>query len=83
MNVEEDRAIAAKRRKARKYTREPERVMLLEIKMTMRSEHAEREISFSDDVWSCTCDFYTTRRTCSHVMAVQEMLFENLGIRQP
>ncbi|MBO2457376.1 hypothetical protein [Actinomadura violacea] len=84
MNVdEEDRAIAAKRAKARRYAAEPERMTLREFRVTMRSEHAERDISFSDGNWSCTCDFYAARNTCSHVMALQDMLFDNLGLRRP
>ncbi|TYK44589.1 SWIM zinc finger family protein [Actinomadura decatromicini] len=83
MNVEEDSAIVAKRKKAHRYTKEPGRVTLREFRVTMQSEHAQREVSFSNEIWSCTCDFYAMRKTCSHVMAVQEMLFDNLGIRRP
>lgn len=77
-----DKDIAAKREKARRYAREPGRTMLRSLEVTMQSEHAERKISLSGGIWTCTCDFYMVKKTCSHVMAVQEMLFDDLGIRQ-
>jgi len=69
-----DLALQKKREKAQKYATEPERFQLLEIKLRMKSTHDIRQVELISGKWSCTCEFFRERNTCSHIMAVQEIL---------
>ncbi|PIY19311.1 hypothetical protein CO110_09425 [Candidatus Desantisbacteria bacterium CG_4_9_14_3_um_filter_40_11] len=60
--------------KAKEYATQPERFELLEIKLRMKSTHDIRQVSYANGKWSCTCEFYEKRNTCSHIMAAQEIL---------
>jgi hypothetical protein len=67
-------AVQEKSQKARRYAREPDRFMLSEFQVTMKSDHGLRSIAYDRGTWSCTCDFFGTNRTCSHVMALDEIV---------
>ncbi len=63
-----------KTEKAKNYAQQPERFELQEIKLKMESLHGVRDISLKDGEWHCTCDFFLKANTCSHIMAVQEII---------
>jgi nucleoside-triphosphatase len=63
-----------KRRKAIRYAAEPDRFRLEGLHLRMRSEHGERDIRYDDGRWTCTCPFYQSHGTCSHIMAAQHLL---------
>lgn len=63
--------------KAHRYAREPERVQLGEITATFHGGHDDYRVRLHGGDWSCTCHTYVTHSvgaTCSHIMALQEML---------
>lgn len=68
-----DPEIEKKREKAKRYITELERFQLLEIKLKMNSTHDIRHIGFINGSWNCTCEFFRERKTCSHIMAAQEI----------
>lgn len=67
-------ALHQKREKAQKYASEPERFRILGISLSMKSNHDTRTLTFLDGDWKCTCDFYQETGTCSHIMAIKEIL---------
>lgn len=69
-----DAELDAKRRKAARYARQPERFSLEGISLRMQSEHGERLIRLAAGRWECTCPFYHERGVCSHIMAAQALL---------
>ena len=77
-----DEALQAKQAKAEKYASEPERVVPLSLEFAMKSTHGNRLITYDDDTWSCSCDFFQAHETCSHVMAVGRIL-KRFPIVQP
>jgi hypothetical protein len=66
--------IEDKRAKALRYATEPERFSLISLSVVMNSHHGIRQIQFADGSWRCVCEFYLEHSTCSHILAVQEML---------
>ena len=63
-----------KTEKAKNYAQQPERFELQEMKLKMNSLHDVRDILYKDGKWSCTCDFFKKANTCSHTMAVKEII---------
>lgn len=63
-----------KRAKAKIYATEPERFTVENLTIQMESTHDIRFIRFDSGKWTCTCDFFKEQNTCSHLMAIQELL---------
>jgi hypothetical protein len=62
--------------KAHRYAQEPERVKFDGFAATFQGSHDSYHISFEDGQWKCTCHTFSSHAvgTCSHVMAMQQML---------
>jgi len=62
--------------KAHRYAREPERVTLATFEATFRGEHDDYRVSLTPDGWRCTCPTFERQilESCSHIMAMQQML---------
>ena len=62
--------------KAHRYAREPERVQIQAIESTFRGGHDDYRVSFENGRWNCSCHTFSSHviGTCSHIMAMQEML---------
>ena len=62
--------------KAHRYAREPERVRLNSLNATFHGSHDEYTIELNDGHWTCSCHTFSSHvvGTCSHVMALQQML---------
>lgn len=63
--------------KAHRYAREPERVQLGKLESTFHGSHDDYVVSLHDGRWECSCHTFRSHGvggTCSHIMAMQEML---------
>ncbi len=62
--------------KAHRYAKEPERVRMSCVEATFQGAHDEYQIRLKDGHWTCSCHTFTSHAvgTCSHVMALQQML---------
>lgn len=60
--------------KAKKYLSEPQRFSRKDSKIELQSEHGIRNMSFINDEWNCSCDFYKEYGICSHAIATQEIV---------
>lgn len=67
-------SLIGKIEKARRYAQEPGRVTVSSLAADFHGENAEHRITYSGGTWQCTCDFFSQWGTCSHVMALQQML---------
>ena len=67
--------------KAHRYAKEPERVRLSKLEASFHGGHDEYQIVLDDGHWTCTCHTFESHAvgTCSHVMALQQMLGEMLA----
>ncbi len=62
--------------KARRYAQEPERVKLGTLTASFRGGHDDYTLRLVDGVWECSCHTFSSHTvgTCSHVMAMQQLL---------
>jgi hypothetical protein len=67
--------------KAHRYAAEPERVTIETIQVNFQGSHDNYTIRLADGHWSCSCHTFATHvvGTCSHVMALQQMLGKMLS----
>ena len=68
--------------KAHRYAKEPERVRLSCVEATFQGAHDEYQIRLKDGHWTCSCHTFSSHvvGTCSHVMALQQMLAAMLPV---
>ncbi|HEV7449510.1 MAG TPA: nucleoside-triphosphatase [Candidatus Paceibacterota bacterium] len=59
--------------KAKGYISQPERFDIQGSKVTLKSEHGVRELTFKGGKWACSCDFFATYGICSHAIATEEI----------
>lgn len=59
--------------KARRYAQEPERVALDELKARFHGGNNEHQVTLNNGQWNCDCEFFRTRKTCAHIMAMQKL----------
>lgn len=62
--------------KAHRYAREPQRVCFSTLEATFHGGHDDYVVALDDGVWRCSCHTFVSHvvGTCSHVMAMQQML---------
>ena len=62
--------------KAHRYAREPERIRLRSLEATFHGGHDDYAVRLSDGRWECSCHTFSSHvvGTCSHVMAMQQIL---------
>jgi len=62
--------------KAHRYAREPQRVRFAALEAVFHGEHDDYTITLADGRWHCSCHTFVSHvvGTCSHVMAMQQML---------
>lgn len=69
-------SIIGKIEKAHRYAQEPERIKVDTLTATFRGGHDNYTLRLADGQWECNCHTFTTHAvgTCSHVMAMQQLL---------
>ena len=75
-------SVIRKMQKARQYAEQKERVAISFIKTTFHGNHSDHHVTFSEGDWSCSCDFFSGYRTCSHTMALERILDPMLRVQQ-
>jgi hypothetical protein len=69
-------SMISKIEKAHRYAQEPERITFHDLSATFHGGHDDYTVSLHGDHWECTCHTFEahTIGTCSHIMALQEIL---------
>ncbi len=63
--------------KAHRYASQPERIELGQIAATFHGSHDDYLVRLEDGEWTCTChtsSAQTLGGTCSHIMALQQVM---------
>jgi hypothetical protein len=62
--------------KAHRYAQEPDRVRFKDFEATFRGGHDDYVVRLHDNHWTCSCHTFESHMvgTCSHIMAIQQML---------
>ncbi len=76
-------SLIGKIEKAKRYAAEKDRVRFYQLKTEFRGEHNTHQVSYEDDKWSCTCDFFAGHGLCSHTMALQRILEGMIATKEP
>jgi hypothetical protein len=69
-----DSGLIRKREKAKRYAEQRERIHVKSILVTFDGDNNPHTVVFKDNAWQCDCDFFKTRQTCSHTMALEMIL---------
>ncbi|OGO24417.1 MAG: hypothetical protein A2Z28_08360 [Chloroflexi bacterium RBG_16_51_9] len=67
-------SLIGKIEKAKLYAQEKDRVTFSEFSVKFRGENDSYDVSYHDDKWHCTCNFFSNWGTCSHTMALERIL---------
>jgi hypothetical protein len=69
-------AMIGKIEKAHRYAQEPDRIQFQGLRATFRGGHDTYEVSFDGEHWACSCHTFESHAvgTCSHIMAMQQIL---------
>ena len=67
-------SLIGKIEKAKLYAQEKDRVTFSEFSVKFRGENDSYDVSYRDDKWHCTCNFFSNWGTCSHTMALERIL---------
>ena len=67
-------SLIGKIEKAKRYAQEPDRVTLSDFTAQFRGGHDTHTVNYAQGKWHCSCYFFSQWGTCSHTMALQQML---------
>ncbi len=69
-------SLISKIEKAHRYAQEPNRILVSDLSATFHGGHDDYVVTLADGHWNCTCHTFETHvlGTCSHVMAMQEIM---------
>jgi len=70
-----DSGLIRKREKAKRYAEQRDRIRITSLTVTFEGDNNPHTVQFKDSNWQCDCDFFQSRQTCSHTMAL-EMIME-------
>jgi hypothetical protein len=72
-----DSAMIRKLEKAKRYAMERDRIRIDDLKVTFDGANNPHIVTFSSGAWKCDCEFFQSRLSCSHTMAL-EMILEGM-----
>ncbi|MCD6568332.1 MAG: hypothetical protein J7K94_06330 [Dehalococcoidia bacterium] len=67
-------SLIGKIEKAKRYAQEPGRISFSGFTTVFHGENSDHKVSYASGKWHCTCDFFSQWGTCSHIMALQQVL---------
>ena len=68
-------SIANRILKARQYAEEKDkRIHVNSFDVELRGEHDQHNVTYDRGLWDCSCEEFTLRNICSHVMAMEEIM---------
>jgi len=67
-------SLIGKIEKAKLYAQEKNRVTFSDFSVKFRGENDNYDISYRDNKWHCSCNFFSNWGTCSHTMAMERIL---------
>jgi hypothetical protein len=71
-----DSALMRKIEKAKRYAEERNRIRFESLKVTFDGDNNPHTVHFQNGSWQCDCDFFQSRASCSHTMALEMILEE-------
>ena len=69
-----DSAMISKIMKAKRYADERDRMEFKSFTVVFSGNHRDHTVTYDNNQWHCTCDFFAQRGICSHTMAMEKVL---------
>ena len=69
-----DSSMIGKIVKAKQYAEEQDRIKFTALTATVRGKHSTHVVTYTEQGWGCTCNFFRHRGVCSHTMALERIL---------
>lgn len=69
-----DSAMIRKLEKAKRYATERDRIRIDHLTVTFDGANNPHVVQFSNGAWKCDCEFFQSRLSCSHTMALEMIL---------
>ena len=69
-----DSAMISKIMKAKRYANERDRMEFTSFTVVFKGNHRNHTVTFEDNKWHCSCEFFEQRGICSHTMAMEKVL---------
>ena len=60
--------------KAKRYAEERDRIRIDSLTVTFDGDNNPHTVNFQRRCWQCDCDFFQSRKQCSHTMALEIIL---------
>jgi hypothetical protein len=76
-----DYGLIRKIEKAKRYAEQRDRIHINNLTVTFDGDNNPHTVRYENNEWVCDCDFFQTRKQCSHTMAL-EIILEGM-IPQP
>ena len=67
-------SVIGKIEKAKRYAQERNRMHVTALGVDFEGENDNHKVTFSDEKWHCTCDFFAGYGACAHTMALERVL---------
>jgi hypothetical protein len=69
--------------KAKRYAEQRDRIRIESLTVTFDGQNNPHTVHIQNGVWQCDCDFFQTRKVCSHTMALEKILDGMRGLPEP
>lgn len=69
-----DYGLISKIEKAKTYATEKNRIQFDSFAVNVSGDNSSHQVQYSGGSWTCDCDYFHTRRYCSHTMAMERVL---------
>jgi hypothetical protein len=76
-----DYGMIGKLEKAKRYSEERDRIRFEAFTVTFDGANNPHTVQFKGGEWQCDCDFFQSRRRCSHTMALEIILKEMVPVQ--
>ena len=76
-------SLIGKVEKAKVYARERHRMQIDGLHVAFHGENSDHEVALREGAWHCNCDFFGQWNTCSHVMALERVLYDMVPVYDP
>jgi hypothetical protein len=67
-------SVIGKIEKARYYARERTRMRFTDFTINFRGDNDTHRVTYNDEHWHCSCDFFEGYGVCAHTMALERVL---------
>jgi len=69
--------------KAKRYSEEKDRVRVVNFETGFEGSNSVHDFGYGEGAWHCNCDFFKSRNTCCHTMAMERILSGMLAVPTP